>query len=130
MLIFGELPEVINFPKLYDPMFWVYMHIGGLFGFMIGYVTGLQIQITSPLTHNISGTAKACAQTVIACIYFHEIKSYLWWTSNAVVLGGSGAYTEVKRSEMKQQHNEDITKLAQKIDNVDTAEKGAKQPLQ
>lgn len=116
MLIFGELPEVIHFPKLTNPMFWVYMNIGGIFGFAIGYVTGLQIQITSPLTHNISGTAKACAQTVIACLYFHDLKPLLWWTSNAVVLGGSGAYTEVKRTEMKQQHQAALAKLAKNIE--------------
>ncbi|XP_069142485.1 GDP-fucose transporter 1-like [Argopecten irradians] len=116
MLVFGEFGEVVHFPKLTDPTFWLYMNVGGLFGFAIGYVTGLQIQITSPLTHNISGTAKACAQTVIACIYFNDTKPLLWWTSNAVVLGGSGAYSEVKRSEMKQQHQAALTQLARNVE--------------
>lgn len=58
------------------------------------------MQVTSPLTHNISGTAKACAQTVIACIYYTEIKPVLWWVSNVVVLLGSAGYTEVRRREM------------------------------
>ncbi|XP_033746738.1 GDP-fucose transporter 1-like [Pecten maximus] len=117
MLLFGEVPEVINFPKLWDPTFWLYMNVGGVFGFAIGYVTGLQIQITSPLTHNISGTAKACAQTVIACVYYKDIKPLLWWVSNAVVLGGSGAYTEVKRNEMKQQHQAAVSQLAKNIED-------------
>ena len=74
-------------------------------------MTGLQIKVTSPLTHNISGasttfveiksnalfstsgTAKAAAQTVLATQWFNETKSALWWTSNLVVLGGSMAYT-------------------------------------
>lgn len=60
----------------------------------------LSQKVTSPLTHNISGTAKAAAQTVIATIYYHDIKSYLWWFSNVVVLLGSAAYTQVKRMEM------------------------------
>ena len=90
--------------------------MGGVFGFAIGYVTGLQIQVTSPLTHNISGTAKACAQTVIACFYFNDEKPWLWWTSNLVVLLGSGAYTEVKRNEMKQQHTEAIKDLAKSVE--------------
>ena len=77
------------------------MTISGVFGFAIGYVTGLQIQVTSPLTHNISGTAKACAQTVMATVYYHEVKTSLWWLSNMVVLFGSGAYTLVKQREMK-----------------------------
>ena len=80
------------------------MVIGGVLGFAIGYVTGLQIQVTSPLTHNISGTAKACAQTVIATSWYHEVKPLLWWTSNIVVLFGSAAYTQVRRWEMKQKH--------------------------
>ena len=41
--------------------------------FAIGYVTGLQIKVTSPLTHNISGTAKAAAQTVLATQWFQEV---------------------------------------------------------
>ena len=81
------------------------MTLGGIFGFAIGYVTGLQIKVTSPLTHNISGdncepyelkdnvmiltgTAKAAAQTVLATQWFSETKSLLWWTSNMVVLAG------------------------------------------
>ena len=36
-------------------------------------MTGLQIKVTSPLTHNISGTAKAAAQTVLATQWFQEV---------------------------------------------------------
>ncbi len=106
MLIFGEIPTVIHFDKLFNGQFWFMMTMGGLFGFAIGYVTGLQIQVTSPLTHNISGTAKACAQTVMATMYFSEIKPFLWWVSNAVVLFGSGVYTFVKRQEMHEANKE------------------------
>lgn len=77
------------------------MTLGGLLGFAIGYVTGLQIKFTSPLTHNVSGTAKACAQTVLAVLYYEETKSFLWWVSNMMVLGGSSAYTWVRGWEMK-----------------------------
>ncbi|XP_071171932.1 GDP-fucose transporter 1-like [Mytilus edulis] len=118
MALFGEAPEVIFFPKLGNLSFWFYMTLGGVFGFAIGYVTGLQIKVTSPLTHNISGTAKACAQTVMACSYYGDIKSTLWWTSNAVVLAGSGGYTEVRRREMDQQRKEAVMVLAEKV-NVD-----------
>lgn len=108
MLLFGEVSEVFNFPLLYNLRFWFLMSLSGVFGFAIGTVTGLQIQFTSPLTHNISGTAKAAVQTVIACLYFKEQKSLLWWFSNLTVLGGSAAYTEVKRREMQKQHKEEI----------------------
>lgn len=62
------------------------------------------VQVTSPLTHNISGTAKACAQTVLATYWFDETKPLLWWASNYVVLFGSGSYVRVKQQEMEVKH--------------------------
>lgn len=101
MIVFGEFGRLASFSRLMDMNFWGMMVVGGVFGFAIGYVTGLQIKFTSPLTHNVSGTAKACAQTVLAVMYYHTSKSGLWWTSNLMVLGGSSAYTWVKGLEMK-----------------------------
>ncbi|XP_041644944.1 GDP-fucose transporter 1 isoform X1 [Cheilinus undulatus] len=101
ILVFGELGRLSTFSHLADLTFWGMMTLGGVFGFAIGYVTGLQIKFTSPLTHNVSGTAKACAQTVIAVMYNSSTKSTLWWTSNMMVLAGSSAYTWVKSLEMK-----------------------------
>ncbi|XP_074646150.1 GDP-fucose transporter 1-like isoform X2 [Tubulanus polymorphus] len=119
MYISGEISVVLAFPKIANPTFWGLMTLGGVFGFAIGYVTGLQIKVTSPLTHTISGTAKACAQTIIACIYFHDVKPFLWWGSNAVVLAGSFAYTLVKRGEMRQKHDKDLLALQQRRDEQD-----------
>uniref|UniRef100_A0A8C5D6R5 GDP-fucose transporter 1-like n=1 Tax=Gouania willdenowi TaxID=441366 RepID=A0A8C5D6R5_GOUWI len=81
---------------------WATMVVGGLLGFAIGYVTGLQIKHTSPLTHNVSGTAKACTQTLLAVLSGSAKKSSLWWSSNLLVLGGSSAYTWVRSTEMKE----------------------------
>uniref|UniRef100_A0A8C5D6Q7 Solute carrier family 35 member C1 n=1 Tax=Gouania willdenowi TaxID=441366 RepID=A0A8C5D6Q7_GOUWI len=67
---------------------WATMFVGGVLGFAIGYVTGLQIKHTSPLTHNVSGTAKACTQTLLAVLSGSTKKSPLWWSSNLLVLGG------------------------------------------
>ena len=61
----------------------------------------VSFQVTSPLTHNISGTAKACFQTVIASHWYGEYKPTMWWISNWVVLIGSMAYTYVRHYEMK-----------------------------
>ena len=47
MLVFGELPVIASFEHLDDASFWFLMTIGGVFGFAIGYVTGLQIKVTS-----------------------------------------------------------------------------------
>lgn len=107
ILVFGELGHLYNFSRLTDLGFWSVMTLGGVFGFAIGYVTGLQIKYTSPLTHNVSGTAKACAQTVIAVVYNSSSKSLLWWTSNMMVLAGSSAYTWVKSLEMKKPPRKD-----------------------
>lgn len=50
MLLAGEHNAVISFAKLYDTTFWTIMLISGVFGFAIGYVTGLQIQVSWTLT--------------------------------------------------------------------------------
>ncbi|XP_005302289.1 GDP-fucose transporter 1 isoform X1 [Trachemys scripta elegans] len=114
MLLLGEFHTLYHFDKLGNPGFWGMMTLGGVLGFAIGYVTGLQIKFTSPLTHNVSGTAKACAQTVLAVCYYEETKSFLWWTSNMMVLGGSFAYTWVKGLEMKKAQEESTPKTGEK----------------
>jgi len=100
IIIFGEIPEIYAYPDLFTLRFLLLMTAGGVFGFAIGYVTGLQVKVTSPLTHNISGTAKAAAQTILATQWYGEIKTTWWWVSNFIVLGGSAAYTKVKHIEM------------------------------
>lgn len=115
MFMNGDLSTVYTFPHLNNVKFWSMMTMSGVFGIAIGYVTGLQIKVTSPLTHNISGTAKACTQTVIAVVYFDTVKSVLWWFCNFLVLGGSALYTYVKHADMKKQvvteQKEDSEKL-------------------
>jgi len=116
IVIFGELPQIWLFSGLSSPFFWFVMFMAGFAGFAIGYVTGLQIQVTSPLTHNISGTAKACAQTVLASMYWHEIRSGVWWISNGIVLLGSFMYTLVKRAEMAAAQKEAVLKATRSED--------------
>mmetsp|Transcript_30609 Transcript_30609/g.45297 ORF Transcript_30609/g.45297 Transcript_30609/m.45297 type:complete len:366 (-) Transcript_30609:138-1235(-) len=85
--------------QLHSAAFWAAMTVAGVFGFAIGIVTVLQIKATSPLTHNISGTAKAAIQSLLAF--------YLWKNPATVsgvfgiftVLGGSLLYTYVKMTE-------------------------------
>jgi len=101
MLFSGEIGSIFSFESLFSINFWTMMSISGVFGFLMGYVTGFQIQVCSALTHNISGTAKAAAQTVMAVIWWQEVKPALWWLSNSIVLLGSAAYTYVKSREMR-----------------------------
>merc|ERR1719412_411174 len=92
----------MSFDQIASGEFWLRMTVAGLLGFAIGYVTGLQIKVTSPLTHNISGTAKAAAQTVMATYWFSEVKTFWWWVSNLVVLFGSAGYARVRQIEMNE----------------------------
>lgn len=113
MLINGELITVYNYEKLGHPVFWGVMTIGGVFGFTIGYFTALQINVTSPLTHNVSGTAKACAQTVLATYWFNEEKSFLWWTSNVVVLAASASYARIRQLDLSKAYKAALTQGVQ-----------------
>ncbi|CAF0959802.1 unnamed protein product [Rotaria sordida] len=105
MAIFGELPIVFSYPKLFNISFIFPMTVAGFLGFSMGYVTGYQIKMTSPLTHNVSGTAKSYVQTLIAVVVYSETKTTLWWLSNLFVLGGSGLFAHVRAMEMKRNHN-------------------------
>ncbi len=72
------------------------MSVAGVLGYLIGIVTVWQIQVTSPLTHNISGTAKACLQTLLAYFIWKN-----WPTVGSVIgvllgLGGSLLYAYVR----------------------------------
>jgi GDP-fucose transporter C1 len=98
-----EVPILRGFQFWTSLYFWGIIFLAGLFGIAIGYVTSLQIQVTSPLTHNVSGTAKACAQTIMACLVFSETKVFWWWVSNVMVLGGSSGYTYVRMEEMREE---------------------------
>jgi len=102
MFLSGEHNTIMeHWDLLFSAKFWGLMWVAGIFGFAIGIVTVMQINVTSPLTHNISGTAKACVQTLLA----------LWWYENEttakamfgvfLVIIGSFLYAYVKVQEDK-----------------------------
>lgn len=86
--------------KLASMAYWTLMTLGGVFGFLIGIVTIMQIKETSPLTHNISGTAKACVQTVLALFIWGNETNFANMMGVFLVLGGSMAYSWVRTVEM------------------------------
>ena len=45
ILIAGEVQNVAEAEEVFSGWFWFTMIVGGVFGFAIGYVTGLQIQV-------------------------------------------------------------------------------------
>ena len=79
-----------------QPAFWGITVIAGIFGFLINFASYIQIKFTSPLTHNVSGTAKAAAQTVIALYVFKNPTTATGLIGCGVVIVGSFAYSRVK----------------------------------
>jgi solute carrier family 35 (GDP-fucose transporter), member C1 len=106
IVLTGEL-EIIyaNFNTLFSLQFWIIMVLSGFFGFLIGIVTTMQIKATSALTHNISGTAKACVQTVLAFWIWQNPTSAGNILGIVLVLAGSLAYAWVRNEEMKIEMN-------------------------
>jgi GDP-fucose transporter C1 len=86
--------------RLFSVMFWSAMMVSGIFGFLIGIATVLQIQTTSPLTHNISGTAKAAVQSIVAVQIWQNEMTANAWVGLFTVLGGSLGYAYIRKMEM------------------------------
>lgn len=115
LILHGDIQALIS-DKVISPTFWFLLSISGIMSFFISIVTNASIKYTSPLTHNISGTAKACLQTVIAVIYYHDHKSFLWWLSNLTILIASAFYSRIKQVEMGQKMQAlNETKLSEEI---------------
>merc|ERR1719199_1879779 len=94
--------------QMVSPVFWSAMCVAGFFGFSIGIVTVLQIKATSPLSHNISGTAKAAVQSLMAFYLWGNDPTVLGVLGIFTVLGGSLLYTFVKMNENAQNIQQNI----------------------
>ncbi len=88
------------------------MTTSGVFGVLISFAAAAQVKYTSPLTHNVSATAKAAAQTVIALAVYRNPINFWGGLSVAIVLLGSLFYTLVRRMEMKKKMAENEAKPA------------------
>lgn len=62
----------------------------------VGLFSRLQIRYTSPLTHNISGTAKAATQSALAYVIWQNEVTFMACFGIFLVLFGSSLYTAVK----------------------------------
>ena len=105
-----ENEKITNFSQINNRYFWFILILSGLVSFLVGYLTSLQIKLTSPLTHNISGQTKSYIQTLLGVLIYNEIKTLLWWISNFMVLFGAAMYSYVRNNEM-------IDKMNRKIEN-------------
>ena len=99
VLITGQLASAIHSPELVDPFFWLFLLVTGVLGCLMAWVSAMQINVTSPVTHHISSNSKAVAQTIIAVIYYHETKRTLWWISVLMVVTGALSYAMVRMRE-------------------------------
>ena len=104
VLMTGELDVLVASEGAYTAFFWTAALLSGVFGFLIGIATILQIQRTSPLTHNISGTAKSGAQTALGYVVEKNPVAPGAVLGVLAVLGGSLAYAIVRLREMQPAH--------------------------
>jgi GDP-fucose transporter C1 len=91
-------PQILleNTSKLVNLYFWFTMVATGVMGFAIGLVTVMQVKATSPLTHNISGTAKAAVQSLLAFWIWGNQATVKGVSGIFLVIFGSGLYTWVQ----------------------------------
>lgn len=104
----GEIPYIMRMTFLTHPKFWITMSVSALCGYLINIAFFLQIQYTSPLSNTISGTAKACVQTILGVFFFNEILSLLTWAGALICIFASAWYSKVRYDEnekAKQQAN-------------------------
>jgi len=118
ILIFEHQPlAAAAAAQLTSPLFWSAMCVAGVFGFSIGIVTVLQIKATSPLTHNISGTAKAAVQSILAFYLWGNAWTFMGLLGIALVLGGSLLYTlQRMREGKKTQQQQKATKPSKDVE--------------
>jgi GDP-fucose transporter C1 len=122
ILIFEHQPLYHAFGNQFSgATFWLAMFVAGFFGFSIGIVTVLQIKATSPLSHNISGTAKAAVQSMMAFYIWGNQATFMGVLGIFTVLGGSLLYTFIKMSE-----NDKPTTVALAPKEMKDMEKGQK----
>jgi len=100
MIISREHQIIMGHEASKSLAFWITMVITGIFGFLINIAIFLQISLTSPLTHNLSGTAKACVQTLISVAIFQNEITPLNAVGIFLVIAGSFLYSHVRYQEM------------------------------
>eukprot|EP00274_Cyanoptyche_gloeocystis_P004682 CAMPEP_0196656842 /NCGR_PEP_ID=MMETSP1086-20130531/19788_1 /TAXON_ID=77921 /ORGANISM="Cyanoptyche gloeocystis , Strain SAG4.97" /LENGTH=352 /DNA_ID=CAMNT_0041989729 /DNA_START=72 /DNA_END=1130 /DNA_ORIENTATION=+ len=98
----GDFSELAASGLMSKKIFWIANIVTGMFGYLINIATFMQIKYTSPLTHTISGTAKAIVQTVLGALIFRNEVSLVNGIGNAVCIGGSAWYALIRHQEMQQ----------------------------
>lgn len=100
ILVFDKPSHIMASPNITSLNFWALMTAGGAFGICVSFAVAAQIKYTSPLTHNVSATAKAAFQTVLGLLVYKNPITIWGGLSVAVILLGSLCYTLVRRAEL------------------------------
>jgi GDP-fucose transporter C1 len=111
MWVFDELPY-LNKEMEFSNQIWNAIWISGLLGFLINIAIFMQVKYTTPLTNAISGTAKACIQTLLGWLFFRNEVSGMNFLGIVAVIGGSAWYSQIRYDAMKQKEAEDEKKKA------------------
>lgn len=102
VVLSGQMSSAIWSSEIKDPFFWTCLLLTGVIGCAMAWISAMQINVTSPVTHHISANAKAVAQTLIAVIFYKETKTLLWWISILMVAIGAVAYAVIRMREESQ----------------------------
>ena len=127
VLCSGDPATIFNYKRLTHIYFWFILGVVGFLGFLTSLSSTWEIQVifkiylnnrswkyfyfqlTSPLTHGISGSAKTSLQTSFTVLKKGELKSPLWWASNLTVAVGTIAFALIKRNRMKRKLYEQVS---------------------
>ncbi|ESN91861.1 hypothetical protein HELRODRAFT_182038 [Helobdella robusta] len=89
-----------------------------LTGFLISWISAVQINVTSPVSHHISANCKAILQTIIAVSVYSESKSWLWWLSVCLVVTGACLYAVQRyREEEEEKRKQQLLPLHVDVSN-------------
>ncbi|EFC50835.1 predicted protein [Naegleria gruberi] len=98
-LVTGDLSEALSSPHITDTRFIFILIVSSVLGYLINVATFLQINVTSSLTHTISGTCKACVQSLLGAVVFGDKLDSVSVVGTFISIFGSMAYTIVKGRE-------------------------------
>ena len=99
LLATGQVSAFFSTERSSDAWFWLFLCFTGVMSFSMAWISAVQIDLLSPVTHHIIANSKAVIQTLIAVVYAHEQKAALWWFSIFMVVGGATCYALVRLRE-------------------------------
>ena len=92
----GEGAELLAFPHLYSPLFWLALVAASVMGLLLSYSSLLCTTYNSPLTTSVTGNAKDVVLTIVGALIFPGFRAtFLSVGGLCLSFLGSGLYTAV-----------------------------------